>query len=288
MSWNEASRWRLEFARERLAPVYASQPKIAALLVGGSASLGMADRHSDLELGAFWLESPTDDERRNLTEAADGCDLRLFGFENGWWSEDYSVSGLKIDLAHTTVETVELHMADVLERFELAPDKHNFLSVLQHAIPLHGSELLERWRDRVAVYPDELARRMVAAHVWLTPAWGRERLAERGDLLALYENVAAVERRLLLALLGLNRVYLPHPSFKWLERLVSELAVAPADLARRLRAAFRLEPAEGVEELHRLVEEVFALVEVWLPEVGVAAARGWFRSRRLPLDGSPD
>jgi molecular chaperone GrpE len=39
------------------------------MLVGGSTARGHADRFSDLELGIFWHEPPTDEERREAAEA---------------------------------------------------------------------------------------------------------------------------------------------------------------------------------------------------------------------------
>ena len=43
---NEMSQWRQAIAR-RLASIYALNPRIAAVLVGGSTARGHADRYSD-------------------------------------------------------------------------------------------------------------------------------------------------------------------------------------------------------------------------------------------------
>ena len=54
-----ASVWRTAVGR-RLGALYAAQPNVAAMLVGGSAARGISDGYSDLELGVFWHAPPTD------------------------------------------------------------------------------------------------------------------------------------------------------------------------------------------------------------------------------------
>ena len=59
---NAASQWRHNLAHP-LAPIYAANPHVAAVLLGGSTARGHADRYSDIELGVFWHQPPTDAER---------------------------------------------------------------------------------------------------------------------------------------------------------------------------------------------------------------------------------
>lgn len=51
---NDASQWRYKLAQQ-VAPIYAANPHVAAVLVGGSTARGHAGRFSDIELGVFWL-----------------------------------------------------------------------------------------------------------------------------------------------------------------------------------------------------------------------------------------
>jgi predicted nucleotidyltransferase len=60
---NSASQWRQEFAR-RIAPAYAANPNVAAIVLGGSSARGHADRYSDIEIGIFWHQPPTEAERQ--------------------------------------------------------------------------------------------------------------------------------------------------------------------------------------------------------------------------------
>jgi predicted nucleotidyltransferase len=60
---NEMSQWRQAIAR-RLASIYALNPRIAAVLVGGSTARGHANRYSDIEL-----------EHRSSNQAAWECSI---------------------------------------------------------------------------------------------------------------------------------------------------------------------------------------------------------------------
>src|SRR5438477_8622862 len=66
---NLPSVWRLALARRAAVP-YIENLKVAAFIVGGSVSRGHADRFSDLEMGGFWHEPPTDEERTAAAQAA--------------------------------------------------------------------------------------------------------------------------------------------------------------------------------------------------------------------------
>jgi hypothetical protein len=90
---------------------------------------------------------------------------------------------------------------------------------------------------------------------------------------------------LLAALMGLHRVY--NPGYKWAERAAAELPLAPPDLAARLSNVSRAEPATGVAELRRLIEDTFALVEKHMPEVDTSGPRARFERSRGPASGLP-
>ena len=53
---NIANQWRPAFARQ-LSPIFAANPHVAAVILGGSTARGHADGYSDIELGVFWHQS---------------------------------------------------------------------------------------------------------------------------------------------------------------------------------------------------------------------------------------
>jgi len=292
-----ASRWRQALARQ-IAPVYVANPKVAAVLVGGSSARGHADRYSDIEIGVFWHEPPTDTDRRAAVEQTGGDWIRLYPFDadEQVWSDDYTIgraapdqpqSGILIETCHYTTRFMDTVLRDVLERHDPADLKQNLISGVLTGMPLHGIDRVERWQAAARYYSDGLAVAMVNAHAQFDHYWRVEMLIERRNLPILYGMFSQVEQKLLRVLLGVNRVY--YFGFKWLDVVAACLLIAPSDLVARLNRVFQLTPAEGGRRLAALVEETYDLVEQRLPAVDVARLRKIFRHRRAewaqpPLD----
>jgi hypothetical protein len=112
-------------------------------------------------------------------------------------------------------------------------------------------------------------------------------LAGRDDVLALADIFCRVERQVLGSLLGLNRLYLPNPSFKGMDELIAEMRLSPPDLSSRLKQAFRLPPLQGVQLLHSVIEDLFALVETHVPDFNTQPYREKVQQRRGVWDQPP-
>jgi hypothetical protein len=106
-------------------------------------------------------------------------------------------------------------------------------------------------------------------------------LAARDDVVLLHQDLVAAEQMILSVLMGVNRVYAPHPFHKWLDWEIGQLKYAPPNLNRRMRQILRAEPRAAVDQLHQLIEETFALVELHLPAFDTSAARAVFDERRV-------
>jgi hypothetical protein len=293
---NHASRWRQALARQ-IAPAYAANPNVAAVVVGGSSARGHADRHSDIEIGVFWHQPPVDADRRAAVERVGGDLIRLYPYDPAEqvWCDDFSMgrrapdlagSGVLIELVSYTTAFMETVLADVLESHDASDLKQNLIAGVASGIALHGADLVARWQAAARRYPDELAVRVVNAHALIDHYWRVEALLERGaNLLLVYRIFTDVEQKLLHVLLGLNRVY--YFGFKWLDAVVAQLPIAPADLGPRLRRVYQVGPAEGGRQLAALVEETYDLVEYHLPAVDVARLRRIYRYRRPAWEDPP-
>ncbi|MBV9282371.1 MAG: hypothetical protein JOZ41_20000 [Chloroflexi bacterium] len=285
---NRANLWRLELGR-RIGMGYAANPKARVVMIAGSTGRGAADRYSDLEIDVYWSEPPTDEERRAAAEAGGGTLLDLWPYEEDEWAEEIDVGGFHIGTSTFLVETMERYLTEVLDRYSTEPLPQIRLSSLLHARTLTGEDLVERWRARASAYPPELARAVVRQNLTFQGfGYGEDMLVARDDPIALHDVISGVARQILGALLGLNGVYLPNPSFKGMDALIAELRLTPPDLASRLRGALRLPPARGVEELHALIDDVFDLVDRHLPDVDTDPYRSQMRRRRPVWDHPPE
>lgn len=288
MAMNEATSWRLALAKH-VAAAYVANPRVQAVVVNGSVGRGNADRYSDIEITVFWADHPSEQERRAAVERAGGTDLKLWPLyePDEEYSSSYLVGGVKIDLGEFTVETMERFLDDVTLRFDIADYKQILISVIQYGAAVHGQELIKQWQARASVYPRELTRAMVLAHCEFDLGTA-DVLADRDDLLMLYNLICTAERQILGVLLGLNRLYLANPNYKWLDQLVSELRIAPAALSFRLKQIFRTDPKLAVHALQQLIEETLKLVEKNMPELDMTPYQAHARHRRSTLDHAPE
>ncbi len=281
---NEASRWRLELAKQ-IAPLYDQPHQAQVIMVGGSVSRHCADRYSDIEVGIFWTTPPTEEFRQEIAQRAGGTLYRSFSFQQEEWSEEYLVSGVKLDIRHRLVSGVERWLSDVIDNYETTVSKQVLISALEYGVPLAGAPLLKEWQAKIKPYPQGLAEAMVRGQLMLGPSMWLEILAERNSLIELYSIFGAIQKKLLCVLMGLNRVY--HPGFKWPDRLVADLAIAPCELGARLRQVLLLAPCEGVPEILSLIDETYQLVEHHLPSVEIASAWAYLKQTIPICDRSP-
>ena len=287
---NEASAGQLALA-QKLAPYYRANPKVTAVLVEGSVARGYADRFSDIDLAVFWAEAPTEKERRDIIKRARGRHVQLVpsNRDEACWSDHYDVGGVAIDVRHVGVEATERILVDVLEHCDPSLAKQRHIAALLSALPLSYSSVLTHWQQQAKVYPHELGVAMVRAHLLFHAGWEQEQLAERSDLLALYESFCTVEKHILLVLMGLNRIY--YPGWQWVDRLMRQMRIAPLNLASRFKQVFgivSIDPLAGVYQLHELIEETFGLVETHLSEFDTTLALARFRERRQTWERVPD
>ena len=288
---NESSVERLTLARQ-LAPYYHANPKVATVVIEGSAARGYADRFSDIDLGVFWAFAPTEKERRNIIKRANGRHVQLCPSKEDeiCWSDTFEIDGYTIDVRHVGVEAIERILADVLEGHDPSLSKQQYIANLFSALPLSGSSsVLTNWQQQAKVYPHELSVAMVRAYLRFRACWERVKLAERNDLLTLYDSFCTVKKHILLVLMGLNHIY--YPGFQWIDRLMEKMPLAPVKLASSFKQAFSIvsiDPLAGVYLLHELIEETLKLVETHLSEFDTTQVRAQFQESRQVWEGVLD
>ena len=282
------SGWRLTLA-QRIAAAYAADANARVVMIAGSTGRGAADRWSDIEVDVYYDEPPTEESRRAAAAASSGTLVSL-GEDHDEWEERLDFDGFHAHSSTFLVSTMERYLDEVLERWSTASEPQSRLFSLQHAVGVKGEEDVQRWRGRAAAYPDGLRDAMLAENLGALERfhYAAEMLADRDDVLLLYDLFVDVGRRLIGALLGLNRIYLPTPTHpKWMDETISMLAVKPADLSARLKNAFRVEPAPGVAALGGLIDEVLALVESQAPRFDTRPYRRAAVARRTPWERPP-
>jgi hypothetical protein len=282
---NDATGVRRQLA-ERIAEA-CELDDVAAIVAGGSVGRGEADAYSDIDLIVFWRRAPTEDERMRWVAAADGDLYRQLWIEaEKLWFDDWKIgrrdgipaTGVTVESVHMTLAAAEEGIADIVERLDTDLAKHIVLGQIVHGASLTGEDLLERWRRRLQMYPDELARAMVGRHAQIDHFWRFPMFRERRNPMHEAAATAAIHECVLHGLLAVNRVYFF--GFKSLDAVGRHLTIAPRDALGRIRRTYELESRDAERMLAELVEETYDLVDEHVPDANVARLREIFRYRR--------
>ena len=265
----------------QIAAAYRDNPNVLVVMVSGSVARGHADTYSDLEIGVFWTQPPSDDERKTAIARTGGevwsftsyqTEPEVVAHEQYGLSEmviagQPYIGSLMVSTNHLTRSGMERCLANVLEHADTALDKQTLIAAVQDTSPLYGDALLRAWQARASVYPDRLAIKIIQENLWCGPWCMPQAYAERDDTLVLYQHFIWMQQSILKILAGLNRVYYRSEEHKWLDAMISRFASAPPDLARRMKQAFREDPAIGVRHMLELIRETVRLIEQQEPEV---------------------
>lgn len=288
----EHSVWRISLAH-KIAPAFTIHPEVEACFVFGSAALGISDQYSDLELGFIWSQLPTAEELQATAQrvGVEGWEIEPYGAAKEGWLEQFYRYGMKVEANHWARDVMDNTVMDVVERYDVSQnglvfEKQAIASHLQHAIVLHGEDLIKHWQTQLSPYPEELAVAMVQKHLKFRPFEGQYIMTDRLEIPMLYENRCMIVRWLLNLLFGLNHIY--HPGFKWTRYWLEVMKIKPPEFFARLVHIFQSDAASGTHELRQLIEEVFALVERTLPQVDLNQQREIFNRTyprwKLPAD----
>ncbi|WIY62846.1 DUF4037 domain-containing protein [Bacillus arachidis] len=254
-----------------MTAIYKQNPKIEAIILAGSVARKLQDEHSDIELHILWSASPADADRQKPIKNIGGTILSYHPYEEEEWSETYlTTEGIKLEISNFLTTTVEKFISDVVDKYEIDYEKQCIVSSIHDGVSLYGEMKVNQLKDRVAEYPEELAKRMIMENLWLSNRWhNREALLARKDWLMLYDVICEVQRDLFGVLFGLNKLYVHHPAFKWMSYNIERMKVRPENLYERLTDTLLGNPEYSVKELELLIQEVLHLVHTYTPELNI-------------------
>lgn len=268
----------LRLARE-LARIYTADPRVMAVMAGGSVARGCADEYSDVEIGVFWDTPPSDEDRRDAARLMGGEVWKFDPSGGDRASEHIGLSEATVGSrrypgtamvspVHITVDTAEEWIGALVDDLDTAPRKYELAAAIRYGDPVYGHDLLRRWQEKAASFPDRLAVKLVQQNLWLGPWFNRASYVTRADHLVLAQNLVWMQQGIVNVLAALNRDYLPSMEHKWVGWLLERLEIKPDDCPARLRATFAAgDQGQAGLDLVELGMEVIDLVEAHLPEV---------------------
>lgn len=275
----DRNQYLLELAK-RIAKVYIANPKTKAAMITGSVAEGLCDEYSDCEIILYYDELPSEEELRLARQQNQGSEplWSLGNLQEGSFGESYLVNGVEFQVGHETIANWEKEISTILEEFDLSPMMKAMTGILI-GVPLYGEPLIQQWKVRIANYPDGLAQRMVEHYLKFFAIWGmQEKLATRDTTLWYYQILVESVQNILGVLSGLNRLYYTTFQFKRMNRFITQMEIAPDNIADRLEGLFHQAAPVAVNELEALVRETVELVEIHMPQVDTTSAKqklGW-------------
>lgn len=280
--------WRLGLARD-IAAHYAPRPGVAFIVLGGSAARGETDPWSDLDILVYWDAPEVAWFEKAPLEAAGA---RRFTWRvtlpDQVWLEQYFIGPQKVDVAHCAVSWWEALLAEVVDHADPTDWKQGTVGGFLEAVPLCGEAAFERWRERIARYPDALAKHMVESHLFFYPPWVIEKQSlARGDLYAFHDVLLDAIRNLLAVWAGFSRAYFAKEKLKRPGRSAERMAVRPRDAGARIDALFTLPRERVPAALGSLIAETLDLVDEHRPDVDTARARRLFAMELEPCTERP-
>lgn len=262
---NDASEWRLNLARQ----IVARYTGVEAAMLVGSAALGLADAHSDLDLLLYWRAVPSETWRKaRLTEmnaallwmanTADGDDDPALQSQ----SEEFLLkpSDLKVDITHKQIAAVEALIADVAEKGDTTRTKLLILGGMSNGIALHRDALVGAWQKRSERLPEAIAAHLIQTHLHNLPSADDIAIAiKRGAILHTRDLLIQLCNQLVYALIALNRHY-PPVSLKHLGNLIGQLEYKPMHLHSTITNICTVTPEQALAQTRNLVAETFELI----------------------------
>jgi hypothetical protein len=261
----------LKILASDIANIYEQNPKVEAVLLGGSVSRNWQDDHSDIELFVFWEGAPTDEERKAPIIKLNGEIIDFHAYEDEEWSETYITQGVKLEISNFLTEKINKVISDVITSYDTDLDKQCIAATVYNGVTLSGDLVINSMKERVNKYPYELSEAMVKENIFLGNRWNnREALLERKDWLMLYKVMVDVQTNLMGVLFGLNRQFVHHPAFKWQKYTLSSMEITPKNITNRLESIFLEDPKDSVRELEVIIEEMYELIQRELPQIDLS------------------
>lgn len=268
----DANQWRIELAR-KFSEAYHGLPSVAAVAIVGSVSYEMADPFSDLDLRVFWRTFPLEAEQKELREKTSkmGCYESEFqqnrnSFDEVFFFGGDAESGFQIDIKNGYATPVEEAIGDS------NVERHiGVLEVIKHAIPVVGIDTFRAWQSQIRPYPQSLIQKRVQSHLKVGPWWLWEQFVTEGETLLATRAFRRVLERALVALAWLNQSCIRHAEYaKHTAVSLDRMVLKPENCWVRMQQVFQNDSRSGLDELRKLVEEIYQIVQEHLPEVDVA------------------
>lgn len=262
---NEASRWRVELARE-LSMHYSCHPEVVMVCLGGSSSKGIADACSDLDIIVYWNSLDEDWIKAEPLKAAIGLSRTdVVSMAPGTCVESYHLDGLKVDFGHATMKLWEEWSTPL----SADPEQIGMVGGFLASIPFYGEELFNQWHARLNDYPDDIAEEVIRKNMgFFVKGYLLHQCLERGDFLAYQDGMCMMLKRLISTTAALNKRFYSASEPRWIEYELGRMSLCPEKLnPSNIRWMLENPGVESQAMLYELHDDILGMVALQFPEM---------------------
>ena len=266
---NEASKWRIELARE-LSVCYAAHPEVQMICLGGSPTRGISDAYSDLDIVVYWSEMDEEWIKAEPLRQAIGLErTEMMSMGPGSFIESYHLDGLKVDFGHGSLETWGQWTTALLDDLNADPGLIGMVGGFLNSVPFHGEELCNEWKYRLREYPDDLVREVIKRNIgFYVRGYLVHQCLERGDFLAYQDGMCTMLKRLVSLVAALNRRYYSAAEPRWIDYELGCMKIRPEKLTSENIRWMLENPGQKAEDLlYELMDDILSLIQEQFPDM---------------------
>lgn len=264
---NKRSKYLISLA-QKVSDSYKTNPNFISSMVTGSATKGVSDMHSDVDMSIFYNKPLT---KKYFEEIKESAIQSGGGFYHGDHKNGFAVyhiiDGVKVDTGHGLLGAHEKMIKDFLKNPTLDFNQQIIASGTLLAIPLHGKKYINKWKKLYSNYPKMLADLMIKENLKFHSKWVLEKMAlERDESIFVTETILKSLENSVKVLCGLNKEY--HPGkLKGMKYTINNLKHHPKNLKYCINNIFKIPQEKAVKEINKLILDTIKLTEELRPDI---------------------
>jgi len=261
---------------KKVTKVYTNFEGLKSIAIGASVSKNQATEFSDIDIIMIYDKLPPNDFFDNAFDENEGIKRNVMQGDESGCLEIYYVNGVECQFAHNLKDFYENILTEVLENYSIDPLHHLVADGMQTVIPIYGEDYTIEVKRRLSKFPKELSFKLIERYLRFGPFDElRYRFQKEDNIIWAKDVISIYVKRLLASLLAVNRKYIPG-DFRKISSVIEKLHHKPEDLFKRILSLYNISPMNVLDELFKLTNEVFNIVEENLPEYDLSKTKERF------------
>lgn len=248
---------------EKLKSAELYNNELLGMLLGGSVSRGIDDRHSDVEILMFLKDIPSLEDRQMLVSLLNFNEVKTFDFDRN--EDNLLVNGIQVNLSYYT-ERFDVEMiSDVTEYF--LPDYRimGLIDTIRNGKILYGEDFLNGVKEKCSEYSDALGENLIIDNLKHLHYANMDIFIERNNPTEYFTGLIMLQKKVFNILSAVNRKYIG--GYKWMYHELDAMEKTPEGISDIFRNMFKMEPHEAIAEMKLIIQNTLILADEAYPNL---------------------